>query len=112
MEHPRIGVSLPTFGPYASGESIVSVAQAADRLGFHSVSASERLLLPAGPDWTNEARLPDSYAWEPLEALTWAAAHTQRAAGPLRPGPVSPMGSRQFVPSSPRRLRRLVSTRT
>jgi probable F420-dependent oxidoreductase len=74
MNVPRIGVSLP----YVTPEAIVTVAQAAERCGFHSVSISERLLLPVRPDWTNDANLPESYAWDPLEVLTYAAAHTQR----------------------------------
>jgi alkanesulfonate monooxygenase SsuD/methylene tetrahydromethanopterin reductase-like flavin-dependent oxidoreductase (luciferase family) len=78
MSMPRIGVSLPHFGPYAGPDAIVTVAQAADRFGFHAVSVSERLLMPVRPDWTNDADLPESHVWEPLELLTWAAAHTER----------------------------------
>lgn len=78
MNIPRIGVSLPTFGPHAGPDAIVKVAHAAERLGFHSVSTTERLLLPAAPDWRNEAGLPESYVWDTLETLTWAAAHTRR----------------------------------
>jgi probable F420-dependent oxidoreductase len=78
MERPRIGVSLPQFGPYAGPDSVVTVAQAVERLGFHAVSVSDRLLLPVGPDWTNDAGLPESHVWDPLELLTWAAAHTER----------------------------------
>jgi probable F420-dependent oxidoreductase len=77
-EHARVGVTLPTFGPHAGPEAIVTVARAADRLGLHSVATSERLLLPAGDDWDNAYGLPESYVWEPIEVLTWAAAHTQR----------------------------------
>lgn len=78
MTVPRIGVSLPHFGPYAGPEGVVTVAQAAEQLGFHAVSVSERLLMPVRPDWTNDADLPESHAWEPLETLAWAAAHTSR----------------------------------
>ncbi|MEV7008768.1 TIGR03619 family F420-dependent LLM class oxidoreductase [Streptosporangium sp. NPDC051022] len=78
MSIPRIGVNLPNVGPHAGPEAIVTMAQAAERLGFHSVSASERLLLPAGPGWRNEMGLPESYVWDTLETLTWAAAHTRR----------------------------------
>jgi alkanesulfonate monooxygenase SsuD/methylene tetrahydromethanopterin reductase-like flavin-dependent oxidoreductase (luciferase family) len=78
MDVPRIGVSLPHFGPYVGPDAVVTVAQAADRFGFHSVSVSERLLLPVRPDWGNDAGLPESHVWEPLELLTWAAAHTER----------------------------------
>lgn len=75
---PRLGVSLPSFGPHAGADAVVTVATAAERLGFDSVSASERLLLPAGPGWRNEAGLPESYVWDTLEIVTWAAAHTSR----------------------------------
>ena len=75
---PRIGVTLPTFGPHAGPEAIVTMARAADRLGLHSVAATERLLLPAGEGWDNAYGLPDAYVWEPIEVLTWAAAHTER----------------------------------
>lgn len=78
MSHPRIGISLPHFGPYAGPDAVVSVAQAAERLGFHAVSVSERLLLPVRDDWDNTAGLPESYVYDPLELLTFAAAHTRR----------------------------------
>lgn len=74
MNVPRIGISLP----YVTPEAIVTVAQAAERSGFHAVSISERLLLPVRADWTNDANLPDNYAWDALEVLTYAAAHTSR----------------------------------
>ena len=78
MSLPRLGVSLPHFGPFAGPEAVVTVAQAAERLGFHAVSVTERLLMPLRPDWSNDAGLPQSYVWDPLEVLTWAAAHTRR----------------------------------
>jgi alkanesulfonate monooxygenase SsuD/methylene tetrahydromethanopterin reductase-like flavin-dependent oxidoreductase (luciferase family) len=78
MDVPRIGVSLPHFGPYVGPDAVVTVAQAAERFGFHAVSVSERLLMPVRPDWSNDAGLPESHVWEPLEMLTWAAAHTRR----------------------------------
>ncbi|MBB4944108.1 hypothetical protein FHR32_008511 [Streptosporangium album] len=42
------------------------VAQATERLGFHAVSAGERLLIPTGPHWSNDAGLPESHAWDSL----------------------------------------------
>lgn len=78
MNVPRIGVSLPHFGPHAGPEAVVTVAQAAEQLGFHAVSVSERLLMPVRPDWNNDAELPESHVWDPLEMLTWAAACTRR----------------------------------
>jgi probable F420-dependent oxidoreductase len=52
------------------------VATAADRLGFSSVGLSERLLLPAGPHWSNDYGLPDWPAYDAIESLTWTAAKT------------------------------------
>jgi alkanesulfonate monooxygenase SsuD/methylene tetrahydromethanopterin reductase-like flavin-dependent oxidoreductase (luciferase family) len=78
MNVPRIGVSLPHFGPYVGPDAVVTVAQAAERFGFHAVSVSERLLMPVRADWSNDADLPEAYVWDPLEMLTWAAAHTER----------------------------------
>ena len=78
MNHPRVGIGLPVFGPHAGPEAVTTIATTAERLGFHAVSATERLLLPAGPDWHNEAGLPDWPVYDPIETLTWAAAHTRR----------------------------------
>ncbi len=76
MDVPRIGVSLPHFGPYVGPDAVVTVAQAAENFGFHAVSVSERLLMPVRPGWSNDAGLPEAHVWDPLELLTWAAAHT------------------------------------
>ena len=78
MEISRIGVSLPSVGPHAGADAIAAVATAAERLGFHSVSVSERLLLPAHEGWVNEAGLPESPVYDPIEVLTWVAARTRR----------------------------------
>jgi probable F420-dependent oxidoreductase len=78
MVNPRVGVSLPSFGPHAGPEAIAAVATAAERLGFHSVSVTERLLLPAHEGWVNEAGLPDWPVYDPIEVLTWVAARTRR----------------------------------
>jgi probable F420-dependent oxidoreductase len=73
-----MGVSLPHFGPHVGPDAVVTVAQAAERFGFHAVSVSDRLLMPVRPGWRNDAELPESHVWDPLEMLTWAAAHTRR----------------------------------
>ncbi len=78
MAFPLIGVGLPTFEPNAEPESILAVASAADRLGFHSVSTTDRILLPAGPDWSNDFGLPEHASFDLIELLTWVAAHTER----------------------------------
>ncbi|GAA4104818.1 LLM class flavin-dependent oxidoreductase [Actinomadura miaoliensis] len=78
MRTPRIGVALPIIAPYAGPEAVVTIAQATERLGFHAVSAADRLLIPVGPHWNNDAGLPETHVWESLEMLTWAAACTRR----------------------------------
>jgi probable F420-dependent oxidoreductase len=78
MDVPRIGVSLPHFGPHMGPEAVATVARAAEDCGFDAVSVSERLLMPVRDDWTNDADLPESHVWDPIEVLTWAAAHTDR----------------------------------
>src|SRR6187397_2447817 len=77
---PRIGVGLPTAGPDATPEAIVTVAQTAERLGFASVWSFERLLRPVSADGENAYGLPHHYAsvLDPIEALVWATAHTSR----------------------------------
>lgn len=42
----NLGVSLPTVGPTAEREFLLDTARAADRLGFHSVWASDHVVLP------------------------------------------------------------------
>jgi probable F420-dependent oxidoreductase len=77
---PRVGVGVPNFGLHASPEGIVAVATASERLGFHSVWTFERLLLPLTPEGTNPYGLPEhnGTVYDPLETLTWVAAHTRR----------------------------------
>ena len=58
----------------------MTIATAAERLGFDSVWTFERLLLPVLSDGTNPYGLPDhnGSVFDPLETLTWVAAHTRR----------------------------------
>ena len=77
---PRIGVSLPTAGAGATPDAITTMAAgggtARTRLGLGVRAAAEAGLRRA----RQHVRLPDHYAsvLDPLEALTWAAAHTSR----------------------------------
>ena len=73
---PAVGVGLPIGGPHAGPAAVEAVATTADGLGFSSVSVSERLLLPAGPDWSNDFGLPDWPFYDAIESLTWVAAKT------------------------------------
>ena len=79
----ELGVGLPTSAPYASAESIIRIAQEAERLGYNSLWTYERLLYPiagvTGPDGSTQ-QLPEAYksTYEPIETLSYVAARTQR----------------------------------
>jgi probable F420-dependent oxidoreductase len=74
----RHGVDLPVFDTARGPETILAIAATAERLGFHSVSVSERLLLPLDAGWVEQFGLPDHHNFESLQTLTWVAAHTKR----------------------------------
>jgi probable F420-dependent oxidoreductase len=80
----KIGLSLPHIGTLASAESIRSIAQHAEKIGYDSVWVLERTLVPANPKVPYPAapdgKLPDEYkiVFDPLESLTFAAAVTSK----------------------------------
>jgi len=80
----RIGFVLPQIGPAASPQAIVRVGQKAEALSFDSLWTTERLLYPIKPQTpyvaTPDGSLPEQYkiVLDPLETLTFAAAHTKR----------------------------------
>lgn len=82
----RLGFNLPNIGPAGSPEAIVRVARRAEELGYDSLWVTERLLYPVQPQTpypaTADGSLPDPYkiALDPVETLTYAAAHTRRIA--------------------------------
>ena len=82
----RIGFGLPNIGPLGSAESIAKVAQKAEELGYDTLWTIERLLYPEKPQTpypgTPDGSLPEAYkrCLDPLETLTFAAAHTKKIA--------------------------------
>ena len=80
------GFTLPQLGPAAGPEAVVTVAQRAEALGYVSLWVTERLLWPLAPQSpfpaTPDGALPEVYrrALDPLETLTFVAAHTRRIA--------------------------------
>jgi probable F420-dependent oxidoreductase len=78
MSLPRVGVGLPMVGPYMGPDAILTVATAAERLGYASVGTYDRLMLPLTSDWGNVYGLPDYPSFDVLETLTWVAARTER----------------------------------
>ena len=81
----RLGFALPQLGSAAGPQSIVSVAQRAEALGYDSLWVLDRLLYPVQPRApypAGDGSLPVKYksALDPLETLTFAAAQTRRIA--------------------------------
>ncbi len=70
---PTAGIHLPQAGPAASGEAMHQVAQLAEELGYADVWLSDHLVVPTGVDYP-----PSAYIYEPLAAMAWVAAATQR----------------------------------
>jgi len=82
----KIGFALGNIGPIATAEAISKTAQRAEALGYDSVWTVERLLWPVKPQTpyagSPDGSLPEQYkhVLDPLEALTFAAAHTNKLA--------------------------------
>lgn len=80
----EFGIALPHIGPLASPEAIIEVAQKAEALGFDSVWALDRLLWPLQPtskypgNPCGELPAVMQTVYEPLTALTFVAARTEK----------------------------------
>ncbi|HKT03155.1 MAG TPA: TIGR03619 family F420-dependent LLM class oxidoreductase [Rugosimonospora sp.] len=79
----KLGVALPTSGPFAGPAGIARVAQEVERLGYDSVWTYERLLRPLVPVSMGGGPpqpVPEVYrlTYEPLETLSYVAALTTR----------------------------------
>lgn len=68
----KLGIHLPQYGRAASPEAITLVAKRAEQLGFSDVWVSDHVAQPADQGY------PSPYLFEPLLALAWAAAATER----------------------------------
>src|SRR5918993_194625 len=81
----RFGIALPQIGSAVGPESLVLVAKRAEDLGLDIVWVLDRTLWPINPRApypVGDGSLPVKYkiALDPLETLTFAAAHTSRVA--------------------------------
>src|SRR6266436_5476161 len=82
----KTGFALPNIGPVATAEAVVKVAQRAEALAYDSLWTIERLLWPVKPQTpypvTPDGSLPELYKYslDPLDTLTFAAAHTKTIA--------------------------------
>ena len=82
----KVGITLPQAGEQSTKENIVRTAKTAEDEGFDSLWVFERLLWPINPQTpyvaTPDGSLPVEYQniLEPLETLTYVAAHTNKIA--------------------------------
>jgi probable F420-dependent oxidoreductase len=81
----RFGFALPQVGSIAGPEALVMVAKRAENLGFDSLWVLDRILWPVNPQAPypiGDGSLPAQYknVLDPVETLTFAAAHTSRIA--------------------------------
>jgi len=81
----RFGFALPQIGSPAGPEALVMVAKRAEDLGFDSLWVLDRLLWPVNPRAPypiGDGSLPVQYknVLDPVETLTFTAAHTSRIA--------------------------------
>ena len=81
----RFGFALPQVGSAVGPEALVTVAKRAEDLGFDSFWVLDRILWPVNPREPypiGDGSLPVKYksVLDPLETLTFAAAHTRRPA--------------------------------
>ncbi|MFJ8752946.1 TIGR03619 family F420-dependent LLM class oxidoreductase [Streptomyces sp. NPDC102441] len=76
-------MTLPTFGPDAQPEGIMRVSRTAEDMGYDSLWTGDRVLAPVAPSVPypgQDGVMPRTYEnhLDPLVALTFAAAHTNR----------------------------------
>jgi probable F420-dependent oxidoreductase len=81
----RFGFALPQVGSPAGPEALVAVAKRAEDLGFDSLWVLDRILWPVKPRAPyplGDGSLPVQYknVLDPVETLTFVAAHTSRIA--------------------------------
>jgi probable F420-dependent oxidoreductase len=81
----RFGFALPQVGSAVGADALVSVAKRAEEVGFDSLWVLDRILWPVNPRAPypiGDGSLPVKYksVLDPLETLTFAAAHTRRVA--------------------------------
>src|SRR4030095_2040245 len=81
----RFGFALPQVGSIAGPEALVRVAKRAEDLGFDSLWVLDRILWsvnPRAPYPLGDGSLPVHYksVLDPVETLTFTAAHTNRIA--------------------------------
>ncbi|MDH6464665.1 putative F420-dependent oxidoreductase [Micromonospora sp. A200] len=70
----EVGFAPPVSGSWATPENMVHVARRAEQLGYHSLWAFQRLLVPADLGWSEAYHSVQ----DPVTTLAFLAAHTTR----------------------------------
>lgn len=70
----KVGFAPPVSGSWATPPNMVHVARRAEQLGYHSLWAFQRLLVPADLGWSEAYHSVQ----EPVTTLAFLAAHTER----------------------------------
>jgi len=76
-----VGIALPQYGTIVSPNSILRVAEEAEKMGLASLWVSDRMLLPTKPKETFDGDpWPEIFAtvYDPIEMLTFVAARTRK----------------------------------
>jgi len=84
----KLGVKLPTSGPFTTADAILRVAQAADRCGYDSVWVHDHLTRSpddaehhfVGGSWESWERPVIPNVFEAMSTLSWIAGQTTRVA--------------------------------
>lgn len=82
----ELGLDLPQIGGFGSAATVATVAREAEAIGFDSLWVADRLLRPVAPrdpyPGTPDGSWPPEFATclDPIETLTFAAAHTDHVA--------------------------------
>ena len=78
----RVGFTLGNVGTIGTADNLIRSAQRAEALAYDNLWTVERLLWPVKPQSpypvTPDGSLPEEYKYvlDPLEAMTFVAAHT------------------------------------
>ncbi|MCZ4602418.1 TIGR03619 family F420-dependent LLM class oxidoreductase [Streptomyces sp. Lzd4kr] len=78
-----LGLALPTYGPDADPNPLIRFGRAAEEMGYDSVWTGDRVLAPVQPSApypSADGIMPREFErhLDPLTALTFVAAHTER----------------------------------
>jgi alkanesulfonate monooxygenase SsuD/methylene tetrahydromethanopterin reductase-like flavin-dependent oxidoreductase (luciferase family) len=82
----RVGFTLGNVGTIGTADNLIRSAQGAEALAYDSLWTVERLLWSVKPQSpypvTPDGSLPEEYKYvlDPLEAMTFVAAHTKKVA--------------------------------